>query len=97
MKRYIKDGKFYNGYVITGIRDVEVRQADGTIITEQQEGSIFNPSEEQLIENGWEVYVEPELTAEQKFNKAKNALKSTIKKYDNSAAGTPSRNTGPTS
>lgn len=86
MKRYIKNGEFYNGYVITGMRNVEVRQENGTIVKEQQEGPIFNPTEEQLLENGWEVYVEPELTVEQKFNKAKNTLKSTIKKYDSSDA-----------
>lgn len=86
MKRYIKDGQFYNGYVITGMRDVEVKQEDGTVVTEQREGSIFNPTEEQLLANGWEVYVEPELTAQEKFDKAKASLKNTIKKYDNSNA-----------
>lgn len=53
MKRYIKDGEFYNGYVITGMRDVEIKKEDGTIVTEKREGSIFNPTEEQLFENGW--------------------------------------------
>lgn len=54
---------------------------------EMQEVSVqtFNPTDEMLLADGWEVYVTPELTAEQIFANAKRDKKMEINHYDSSS------------
>lgn len=44
----------------------------------------FNPSDEMLFADGWEIYVEPEPTDEEVFNNAKRDLLILIEHYDSS-------------
>ena len=44
----------------------------GILMTD--ESTIFNPTDEQMIAAGWEVYVEPEPTDEQKLWNRKQEL-----------------------
>ena len=48
------------------------------------ESTIFNPTDEQMIAAGWEVYVEPEPTDEQKLWNRKQELTWAIQEYDRS-------------
>lgn len=49
-------------------------------------GCIVNPTEEQMIENGWQVYVEPEPTNAEKLAAAKADKIAQIENYDSSSA-----------
>lgn len=44
----------------------------------------FNPTDEMLIADGWELYVEPEPTEEELFNKAKTVKMDEVIRYDSS-------------
>lgn len=71
MKQYIKDNK------ILPLEKIVIIQ-DGM--------QTFNPTEEMLIENGWEIYkpIEVELTEEQKLKYKKEQILLDIECYDNS-------------
>lgn len=69
-------------YVKT-INDKQVFFTSGSIITET--GVIINPTEEQLIANGWSLYVEPEPTAEELLANAKAEKIAQIETYDSSS------------
>ena len=56
---------------------------DGSIITET--GVIVNPTEEQLTENGWLPYQEPEPSAEELLTNAKVEKIAQIENYDASS------------
>lgn len=64
------------------INNKQVFFTSGSIITET--GVIINPTEEQLIENGWSLYIEPEPTAEELLNNAKAEKITQIETYDSS-------------
>ena len=49
-----------------------------------EEGSIMNPTEEQMLENGWLVYNEPEPTDAEKLATAKAEKIAQIEHYDSS-------------
>lgn len=44
----------------------------------------FNPTDEMLFADGWELYVEPEPTEEELFNKAKKIKMDEVIRYDSS-------------
>jgi hypothetical protein len=71
MKQYIKDNK------ILPLEKIVIIQ-DGM--------QTFNPTEEMLFENGWEIYkpIEVELTEEQKLKYKKEQILLDIECYDNS-------------
>lgn len=48
--------------------------------------NVFNPTEEMLFEDGWEIYVAPELTPEQILANAKRDKKYDINNYDSSTS-----------
>jgi hypothetical protein len=68
-------------YVKT-INAKQVFFTSGSIITET--GVIINPTEEQLIENGWSLYIEPEPSAEELLANAKAEKIAQIETYDSS-------------
>lgn len=47
--------------------------------------NVFNPTEEMLFEDGWEIYTAPELTPEQILVNAKRDKKHEINNYDSSS------------
>lgn len=47
--------------------------------------NVFNPTEEMLLEDGWEIYTAPELTPEQILANAKRDKKHEINNYDSSS------------
>lgn len=47
-----------------------------------EQGTIINPTEEQMIEAGWQVYVEPEPTNAEKLQAAKDEKLMQIENYD---------------
>lgn len=51
---------------------------------EQIETQIFNPTDEMLFADGWELYVEQEPTEEELFNKSKKFKKDEVIRYDSS-------------
>lgn len=51
---------------------------------EQIEMQTFNPTDEMLFDAGWELYVEPELTEEELFNKSKKFKMDEVIRYDSS-------------
>lgn len=53
----------------------------GNVLYSEQ-GTVINPTEEQMIEAGWQVYVEPELTNAQKLAAAKAEKIAQIEYYD---------------
>ena len=57
----------------------------GRVLTTEQ-GTIFNPTEEQMLDAGWLVYVEPEPTNAQKLAAAKAEKIAQIETYDSSDA-----------
>ena len=67
---------------IKTINDKQVFFNGGSIITET--GVIINPTEEQLIENGWSLYIEPEPSAEELLANAKAEKIAQIENYDSS-------------
>lgn len=68
------------------INGVPMYKAQNTIIIIKDDMQIINPTEEQLLEDGWEVYepkvVEP--TAEELLKMEKEHLKDRINNYDTS-------------
>ena len=62
------------------IDDKQVFFKGNVLYTEQ--GTIINPTEEQMIEAGWQVYVEPEPTNAQKLAAAKAEKIAQIEYYD---------------
>lgn len=50
-----------------------------------EQGTIINPTEEQMIEAGWMVYVEPEPTNAEKLQAAKDEKLMQIENYDASS------------
>lgn len=48
--------------------------------------NVFNPTEEMLFEDGWEIYTAPELTPEQILTNAKRDKKHEINNYDSSSS-----------
>lgn len=48
--------------------------------------NVFNPTEEMLFEDGWEIYTAPELTPEQILVNAKRDKKHEINNYDSSSS-----------
>lgn len=65
------------------IDDKQVFFNGGSIIIE--DGVIVNPTKEQLAENGWQPYVEPEPTDEEKLEAAKAEKLMQIDNYDASS------------
>lgn len=51
---------------------------------EQIEMQTFNPTDEMLFADGWELYVEPEPTEKELFNKAKKLKMDDVIRYDSS-------------
>ena len=51
---------------------------------EQIEMQTFNPTDEMLFADGWELYVEPEPTEEELFNKSKKFKMDEVIRYDSS-------------
>lgn len=62
------------------IDDKEVFFTGNVLYTEQ--GTIINPTEEQMIEAGWQVYIEPEPTNAEKLQAAKDEKLMQIENYD---------------
>lgn len=74
MKQYTKNGEIkYAKNIVLKITD-----EDGNNM------QVFNPTEEMLLENGWEIYVKPEPTAEEVFNREKEYKIEEIIRYDSS-------------
>lgn len=74
MKQYIKNGE------IKYAKNIVLKLTD----EENNNMQVFNPTEEMLFENGWELYVEPEPTEEELFNKAKTVKMDEVIRYDSS-------------
>lgn len=73
MKQYVKK--------INGKNVYKTRQQ----ITISKNGmTIYNPTEEMILSDGWVEYVTPELTEEQKLFREKNLKRSQIEDYDKS-------------
>jgi hypothetical protein len=73
MKLYIK--KINNEILIKDRRNIVIRIENKTI---------FNPTEEMIFADGWAEYIEPELTEEEIFEKAKTMKIEEILIYDSS-------------
>lgn len=73
MKKYFK--------VING----ETVYSDGKFL-QTENNNIVNPTEEQMLEAGWEVYVEPELSDTDKLIAAKLEKIAQIENYDSSSS-----------
>lgn len=58
----------------------------GNVLYVENYGTIINPSEEQMLDNGWLVYQEPEPTDAEKLQAAKNEKLAQIENYDGSDA-----------
>lgn len=61
-----------------------IRKRRTNIIIEKDDMQIINPTEEMLLEDGWVVYVAPEMSADEKLAIAKNDKIAQIKDYDTS-------------
>lgn len=72
MNKFIKNGMMYSGDPIF--------VQNGTSVS-----AITNPTEQQLLENGWSVYVQPELTDSEKLQQAKDRMIANITAYDASS------------
>lgn len=74
MKRYIKNGdiKFAKDIVVKSVSPKGTRM------------QVLNPTEEMILADGWIEYVVPELTDEEKLERAKGFLKNRITEYDSS-------------
>lgn len=73
MKLYTKniDGKTVKKYA----REIVIRK-DGM--------QILAPTEAMILEDGWVEYIKPELTEEQKLERAKSTMRHRLKDYDSS-------------
>lgn len=65
------------------IKDNEIKP-QSRIVIYKDDMQIFNPTEEMLLEDGWEEYIIPEPTEEELFNREKEQLKQDILNYDSS-------------
>lgn len=65
--------------------DGEVRYFTGNVLYTDN-GTILYPTDEQMIENGWQVYVKPEPTNAEKLAAAKAEKITQIEMYDSSDA-----------
>lgn len=61
----------------------ETVYSDGKFLR-TEENNIINPTEEQMLEAGWQVYTEPEPTAEELLQQAKREKIAQIETYDSS-------------
>lgn len=75
--RFIKN---VNGRTISKLRKNIVIDK----ITENETMQIFNPTDEMLYEDGWELYIKPEPTEEEILANAKRNLINEIEDYDSS-------------
>ena len=66
------------------IKDGKIKNRKHIVITKDGMNT-FNPTEEMLLEDGWEVYVAPEPTAEELLARAKRDKKREIEYYDSSS------------
>lgn len=74
MKQYIKNGEIkYAKNIVLKITNEEGKRMQ-----------VFNPTEEMILADGWEVYVTPEPTEAQLFNDAKRHKIEEINRYDSS-------------
>ena len=64
------------------IDDVKLLFKGNVLYTDQ--ATIINPTEEQMVENGWTVYEPTQETEEEKLNKEKMAKISLVDSYDSS-------------
>lgn len=71
MKQYTKDG---------------VVKTRNRIVIKKDDCQIINPTEEQLLEDGWQEYVAPEVTEEELLQIEKRNIKQRIVDYDTSNA-----------
>lgn len=66
------------------IKDGNIKERKFIVITKDG-GTTFNPTDEMLLEDGWEKYVIPEPTPEELFIRAKRDKKHEIEQYDSSS------------
>lgn len=66
------------------IKDGKIKNRKHIVITKDGM-TTFNPTEEMLLEDGWEVYVAPEPTEEELLARAKRDKKREIEHYDSSS------------
>lgn len=66
------------------IKDGKIKNRKHIVITKDGMNT-FNPTTEMLLEDGWEVYVAPEPTAEELLARAKRDKKREIEHYDSSS------------
>lgn len=66
------------------IKDGKIKNRKHIVITKDGMNT-FNPTAEMLLEDGWEVYVAPEPTAEELLARAKRDKKREIEHYDSSS------------
>lgn len=65
------------------IKDGNIKERKFIVITKDG-GTTFNPTDEMLFEDGWELYVVPEPTKEELLARAKRDKKREIEHYDSS-------------
>ena len=66
------------------IKDGNIKERKFIVITKDG-GTTFNPTDEMLFEDGWELYVVPEPTKEELLARAKRDKKREIEHYDSSS------------
>lgn len=66
------------------IKDGNIKERKFIVITKDG-GTTFNPTDEMLFEDGWELYVIPEPTKEELLARAKRDKKREIEHYDSSS------------
>lgn len=66
------------------INRTELIEDSETGEVQEVEMQTFNPTNEMLFADGWELYVEPEPTEEELFNKAKTVKMDEVIRYDSS-------------
>lgn len=66
------------------IKEGKIKNRKHIVITKDGM-TTFNPTEEMLLEDGWEVYVAPEPTEEELLARAKRDKKREIEHYDSSS------------
>ena len=74
MKKFIKNGKISNE------KDIVI-----DILIDNQKYKIYNPSLEQILEDGWEEYVIPDPVIVEDINQKKRYKKLEIEDYDKSS------------
>ena len=83
MKKYIKDEqiKFRNQIVLHGTRTIKGKDGKEKEVKTQ----VINPSEAQLLADGWVEYVIPEPTEAELLDIARRNLRGQIERYDSSS------------